>query len=52
MDQVLTLYLVFLIFIIIRMSDRYNFVIEYPMFEYVDVSSDKSPVPKGGTSQF
>lgn len=51
MDQVLTIYLVFII-LMIRMSDQYNFVIEYPMFEYVDVSSDKSPVPRGGTSQF
>lgn len=25
------------------MSDKYNFVIEYPTFEYVDLSSEKSP---------
>ncbi|CAD8070164.1 unnamed protein product [Paramecium sonneborni] len=37
----------------IEMSDQYKFVIEYPTFEYVDVTLDRSPIPRGGgISQF
>lgn len=37
MDKILTIYKV-LIININSMSDKYNFVIEYPTFEYVDTN--------------